>query len=272
MFERLNLFSNKEKEISRTINETQKWLFWLEKWIIKKYFSQALNRLKNLFKKKSNRSRIENTPNRPSQNPNRPSQSPNRPNQTPPNGRIDNMEMNSPNTISNEMFKELLSMEWSQNFIAKVHSSTFWESFVTWPYGMVYKHIDQNWNLLNTPTTFKDGEKVDPNWAKENARAYYNKKSKQWKQTLDQNGCKYNQDMLDALVSASWWTTASYNHLKNFVTSHRNDKEAIYNFWLKFATTAAWNGKVMPWLVRRRKFEANWFRWIHKPFSSYTVK
>ena len=267
MFEKLNLFSNKEKEISKTINETQKWLFWLEKWIIKKYFSQALNRLKNLFKKKSNW--YWNTT--PPQNENINHQPHDENVNHPPHNETIETPSNS-DTISEEMFHELLSMEWSQNFVAKIHSSKFWESFVTWPYGMVYKHIDENGNLLKTPTTFKDGEKVDPSWAKENARAYYNKKSKQWKQTLNQNGCKYNQDMLDALVSASWWTTASYNHLKKFVISHRNDKEAIYNFWLNFATTAAWNGNVMPWLVRRRKFEANWFKWIKKPFSSYPVK
>lgn len=264
MFERLNLFSNKEKEISKTISETQKWLFWLEKWIIKKYFSQALDWLKNLFKKKSRRHEENNRPNTPTQTP---------PTHETPDYRIDNIEIPSASSeISSEMLQELLGMEWSQNFIAKIHNATFWETFVTWPYGMVYKHIDQNWNLLERPIPFKDGEKVSPSRAKENAKAYYNKQAKKWKNTLDQNWCRYTQDMLDALVSASWWTTASYNHLKKFVLSHRNDKDAIYNFRLKFATTAAWNGKVMPWLVRRRKFEANRFKWIKKPFSSYTVK
>lgn len=267
MFEKLNLFSNKEKEISKTINETQKWLFWLEKWIIKKYFSQILNRLKNLFKKEP--SWYWNTTPPHNENIDQPPHNGNT-NQPPHNETIETT--NNSDKISEEMFHELLSIEWTQDFVAKIHHSKFWESFVTWPYGMVYKHIDQNWNLLERLIPFKDGEKVSPSRAKENAKAYYNKQAKKWKNTLDQNWCRYTQDMLDALISASWWTTASYNHLKKFVLSHRNDKEAIYNFRLKFATTAAWNGKVMPWLVRRRKFEANRFKWIKKPFSSYHVK
>jgi hypothetical protein len=80
---------------------------------------------------------------------------------------------------------------------------------------------------------------------------------------------KYSQDMLDALVSASWWTKKSVDSLKNFVLTHWDDKDAIFNFMSKFATTAAWNGKTMPWLVIRRNFEANWFRWKKEPMSEY---
>ena len=256
--ENLSEIIDKIAEIETTIDNTKKWLFWLEKWIIKKYFSQILNRLKNLFKKNSNW--YWNTI--PPQNENI--------NQPPQNETIE--IPNNCDTISEQMFQELLNIEWSQNFVATIHWKDFWETFVTWPYGMTYKHIDENGNLLSTPITFKDGERVSPSWAKENARAYYNKQAKKRKDILDKKWCKYTQNMLDALVSASCWTVKSFNNLKNFVTSHWDDKDAIYNYWLKFATTAAWNGKVMPWLVRRRKFEANWFKWIKKPFSSYPVR
>ena len=90
-------------------------------------------------------------------------------------------------TISDEMLQELLTMEWKQNFTAKTHSDNFWETFVTWPYGMVYKHIDKDWNLLKKPTAFTSGEKVSASWAEQNARAYYNKKAKQWKELLVEN-------------------------------------------------------------------------------------
>ena len=171
--------------------------------------------------------------------------------------------------ISESMFQQLLLMEWSQSFVAKTHSKKFWENFATWPYWMVYKHIDKNGNLLNKPVPFKDGERVNQTWAEKNARAYYNKRAKEWSSLLKWKWYTYTQEMLDALVSASWWTEKSVKSLKNFILSHRDDKNAIFNFMSKFATTAACNGKVMPWLVTRRKFEANRFAWTKHPYSDY---
>jgi len=171
--------------------------------------------------------------------------------------------------ISDAMFQQLLHMEGNQDFVAKSHKQKFWENFVTGPYGMVYKHIDESGNLLKTSVSFKEGEHVSKDWAEKNARAYYNKKAKEWADLLKSKWYKYSQDMLDALVSASWWTKKSVDSLKNFVLTHWDDKDAIFNFMSKFATTAAWNGKTMPWLVIRRNFEANWFRWKKEPMSEY---
>ena len=174
--------------------------------------------------------------------------------------------------ISEEMFQQLLYMEWDQDFVAKVHKNDFWEDFVTWPYGMVYKHIDENWNLLNNIVSFKDGERVSKDWAEKNARAYYNKRAKEWSDLLKSKWYKYSQDMLDALVSASWWTEKSVRRLKEFVLSHWDDKDAIFNFMSKFATTAAWNWKILRGLVIRRDFEANWFKGNKEPLSDYQKK
>ena len=172
-------------------------------------------------------------------------------------------------TISDAMFQQLLYMEGNQDFVAKSHKKDFWEDFVTWPYGMVEKHIDEDGNLLKKTLPFKEGERVDKNWAKNNARAYYNKRAKEWSDLLKSRWYEYTQDMLDALVSASWWTEKSVKRLKEFVLSHWDDKDAIFNFMSKFATTAAWNWKTMPWLVIRRDFEANWFKWNKEPMSEY---
>ena len=172
-------------------------------------------------------------------------------------------------TISDAMFQQLLYIEWNQDFVAKTHGKKFWENFVTWPYGMVYKHIDNNWNLLDKPITFKNGERVSKDWAEKNARAYYNKRAKERSDLLKSKWYEYTQDMLDALVSASWWTEKSVKILKEFVLSHWDDKDAIFNFMSKFATTAAWNWKTMPGLVIRRDFEANWFKWNKEPMSEY---
>jgi len=172
-------------------------------------------------------------------------------------------------TISDAMFQQLLYMEWDQDFVAKSHGKKFWENFVTGPYGMVYKHIDESGNLLENTVSFKEGERVSEDWAQKNARAYYNKRAKEWADLLRSKWYKYSQDMLDALVSASWGTKKSVDRLKSFVLSHWDDKDAIFDFMSKFATTAAWNWKTMPWLVIRRDFEANWFRWNKEPMSEY---
>ena len=172
-------------------------------------------------------------------------------------------------TVSDEMFKELLIMEGSQNFVAKTNRRDFWENFVTWPYWMVYKHIDRNGNLLKTPIGFDEWERVSKDWAEKNARAYYNKKAKEWSDLLKSKWYEYTKDMLDALVSASWGTKKSVDRLKEYVLSNRNDKKAISQFISSFATTSAWNWEVQKWLVTRRKFESNWFQWIKHPYTEY---
>ena len=171
--------------------------------------------------------------------------------------------------ISEDMFQQLLTMENSQNFVAKIHKKNFWESFVTWPYGMVYKLIDKKGNPLKSPIEFKAWERTTPERAKQNAKAYYDKRAQEWKDLLDKNWYEYNQAQLDSLVSASWWTAKSVERLQTFVLSHRNQPTEIYNFMSTFATTSAWNWETQPWLIIRRQFESNWFIWIQKSIKEY---
>ena len=168
--------------------------------------------------------------------------------------------------ISEDMFQQLLIMEWGQWYKAQIHRE-FKENFPTWPYGMVYKHIDQQWNLLKNIVPFKNWERVSKEWALNNARAYYNKRAQEWKSLLDEKWYKYTQSQLDSLVSASWWTENATNKLKSFVLWHRNDKNWIYNFLITFARTAKW--KIQWGLVARRKLEANWFMWTKKSYREY---
>ena len=182
-------------------------------------------------------------------------------------------ETTKPDKISNEMFEQLLKMEGkhkeSNNILVAKTGKQFWEKFPTWPYGMVYKHIDESWNPLKKAVPFKEWEKVTEDWWRKNAKAYYDKRAKEWKDILDSKWYKYTQCMLDSLVCQSWWTKKSTNSLKEYVTSHWNDKDGIFNFISKHATTAAWNWKVMPGLVKRAKFAANRFIWNKKPFKEY---
>lgn len=134
---------------------------------------------------------------------------------------------------------------------------------------MVYKHIDSKWNLLKRPIPFEENEHVSKQRAENNARVYYNKRAKEWSNLLKSKWYKYSQDMLDALVCASWWSKKSQDKLKNYVLSNWWNDETIYSFMSKFAVTAEWNWKVMPGLVRRRKIEANWFKWNKQPFQTY---
>ena len=181
-------------------------------------------------------------------------------------------ETTKPDKISNEMFEQLLKMEGKHkegnNLIART-GKQFWEKFPTWPFGMVYKHIDESWNPLKKAVPFKEWEKVTEDRWKKNAKAYYDKRAKEWKDILDSKWYKYTQCMLDSLVCQSWWTKKSTNNLKEYVTSHWNNKDGIFNFISKHATTAAWNWKVMPGLVKRAKFAANRFIWNKKPFKEY---
>jgi hypothetical protein len=171
------------------------------------------------------------------------------------------------NKISEDMFKQLLIMEWGQWYKAQVHKK-FREKFPTWPYGMVFKHIDQNWNLLKKIAPFKNWERVTREWALKNAKAYYNKRAQEWKNLLDWKWCKYNQDQLDSLVSASGWNQKPVERLKAFVVSHSNDKNAIFNYISHFATTSKW--VVQWWLIARRRLEANRFMWkTDKTYAEY---
>ncbi len=165
-----------------------------------------------------------------------------------------------PTTISEDIFQQLLMMEWWQWYVAQVHKK-YWENFVTWPYGMTQKHIDKNGKLLSDTIPFRNWERVSKEWALKNAKAYYNKRAKEWANELKAKWLKYTQEMLDALVSASWGTKKSVDTLKNFVFSNRWDKTWIFNFLEKFARTAAWTWKVLWWLITRRRLEANRFIW-----------
>jgi len=175
----------------------------------------------------------------------------------------------SPSTISDEMFEYLLSLEGSQSFVAQIHKKNFWENFVTWPYGMVYKYIDNNGRALKTPLKFKNWEKVSPEWAKKNARFYYNLRAKERKDLLSSKWYLYTQNMLDALVSASSGTKKSVDRLKNFVMLNWNKWiDFICDFLVDFATKDQ-NNKTQNWLVFRRLFEADWFRWIKNSIDYY---
>lgn len=257
IFDKLKNLINNSKEVTEVLEWTKKSLSLLEKetWI--NFFKRTWDWLKKFFWIKEN-------------NP-----SWNTVFETQTNA---NIERNSESEeilsewwgkISNDMFQELLKMEWNQDFTARIHRQSFGEDFPTWPYGMVYKHIDSQWNLLKNPIPFKDWERLTKDWSEKNAKAYYDKRAKDWTSLLDKNWYRYTQNNLDALVSASWWTTASVKRLKNFVTQHRDNKQDITRFLSTFATTSAWNWKIQPWLVSRRKFESNRFQWIKHPYSDY---
>lgn len=187
-------------------------------------------------------------------------------------GTVDSDETWSlPSGISDEMFTQLKLMEWEQAsseegfLVAKTHSRDFWEHFATWPYGMVYKRIDQDGKPLSQASHFFNGEKVTKERAEKNARAYYDRSAKEWKNVLQWK--TYTQHQFDALVSASWWTTASKKALQKFVLENWDTPSNISGYLLTFATKAAWDGKVKAWLVIRRKFESQWFMWGTKTFS-----
>lgn len=173
-----------------------------------------------------------------------------------------------PTTISEDIFKELLTMEWWQWYVAQVHKK-YWENFATWPYGMVYKHIDNNGNLLKHPIPFKEWEHTSQKWALDNAKAYYNKKAAERSKNLKAAWCNYNQNQLDALVSASWWTVKSYERLKDFVISHWNNLKEVFEFLKTFARRdSKWN--LLGWLIARRNLEADYFMWdTEKTYRDY---
>lgn len=165
-------------------------------------------------------------------------------------------------TISDEMFQHLLDKEGAHrtsdgNVYAKAETAQFGEKFVTGPYGMVYKHIDKNGNPLQRLEPFRQGEVVSDEWAKKNAKAYYDKQASEWHQLL--SGKEISQNQLDALVSASGGTVRATNAFKKYITEHWGDWDSISKFWKNFAITSAGNGQVQRGLVTRRNFEVNWF-------------
>lgn len=174
--------------------------------------------------------------------------------------------------ISDAMFENLLGVEGAHTangkLIAKSERKNFGENFVTGPHGMVYKHIDAQGNLLKTPQSFKEGEAVSPQWARANARAYYDKQAQEWEKLL-QGKQGVTQNRIDALVAATGGTAKAKKATQNFVLSHWGDWQAIEQHLRTHATTAAGNGKRMPGLVIRRQFEADWFKGEAKPYSWY---
>lgn len=177
-----------------------------------------------------------------------------------------NIESSRPlNDISDDMFEQILKMEGDQNFSASV-GKKFWENFVTWSYGQVYKRIDDKGNLLKNPVPFKDNERVTPSWAKKNARACYRHLAGLRKMWLGNR--KYNQNMFDALVCQSWWNLKWTYKLRDYVLKNWGNVSWISQY-LKTSRTKDNNNKTQPGLVKRAQFAANWFMWNKKPFTAY---
>ena len=241
MVESKEISSNSRESSKDVINWTKKSLSLLEKETRINFFKKARDRIKNLFGNEWNET-----------------------------------QKCWSDKISDEMFQQLLIMEGKQEksnntLVAKI-GTQFWEKFATWPYGMVYKHIDENGNLLKKPVEFKVGEEVSADWALKNAKAYYDKEAKERKEDLEKKWYTYTQNELDALVSTCGGTKKSKDNCKSFVLANRNDKNNVAGYIRTHATTAAGNGKVMPGLVRRREFEADWFQGSKKLYADYKVK
>lgn len=177
--------------------------------------------------------------------------------------------------ISNEMFEQLLKMEGKHEKGKKLVAKTgkqFWEKFPTGPFGMVYKHIDNKGNLLKKAIPFKEWEEVTEEWGRKNAKTCYDKRAKEIKEAFDKKWYKLSQDQIDALTSTCWWTSKSRKNCLNYVLDNWNDQKKVVKYISTHSTTAAWNGKVMPGLVYRRKFEADWFIWNKMTFAEHRAK
>ena len=170
--------------------------------------------------------------------------------------------------ISDEMFENICGAEGSGNFIAHAETKKFGEKFVTGPYGQVYKRIDEHGNPLKKILPFKEGERVDPVWAKMNAKQQYTERAQEWlKRLAGKPGL--TQDRLDALVSTTQGTSKAKEACYKYITEHWGDWDKIVEYIKTHAVTAAGNGKVMPGLKLRRLFEAAWFQGDKKPFKWY---
>lgn len=166
-------------------------------------------------------------------------------------------------TISNEMFENLVHAEGKNNWTA-AKGTKYGEDFVTGPLGQVYKY-----NAKGEITgTFKEGEKVTAQEAEENARRHYAAAFKEWKDLLAGKP-DVTQEKLDALVSATQGTRKSKKATMDYVLNNWGNWDKIDHYLRTHAVTAAGNGKVQPGLVLRRQFEADWFKGIKKPFSWY---
>lgn len=271
-----------------TIKNTKKSLSILEKETRVNIFRSTWNRLKNLFSPEEAQWQSSSVDNLPQKNTKTPAPSQeltknteNKEKTEKENTKKETKESKENGTtwsdkISNEMFEQLLKMEGKHkqgnNTLVAWVGKQFWEKFATWPFGMVYKHIDEQGNPLKKIVHFKAWEEVSEEWAKKNAKACYDKRAKERKEDLEKKWYSYTQNELDALVSTCGWTKKSSNSCKEFVLANRNNKNKVTEYIRTHATTAAWNGKVMPWLVRRREFEAGRFEWSKKLYADYKVK
>ena len=175
--------------------------------------------------------------------------------------------------ISNEMFEQLLKMEGKHkqgnNTLVAKTGKQFWEKFPTWPFGMVYKHIDNEGNLLKKAIPFKEWEEVTEEWGRKNAKACYDKRAKEIKEAFDNKWYKLSQDQLDALTSTCGGTSKSRKNCLNFVLENWNNQKKVVDYISTHSTTAAWNHQVQLGLVYRRKFEADWFVWNKMTFAEH---
>lgn len=175
--------------------------------------------------------------------------------------------------ISNEMFEQLLKMEGKHkqgnNTLVAKTGKQFWEKFPTWPFGMVYKHIDNEGNLLKKAVPFKEWEEVTEEWGRKNAKACYDKRAKEIKEAFDNKWYKLSQDQLDALTSTCGGTSKSRKNCLIFVLENWNNQKKVVDYISTHSTTAAWNHQVQLGLVYRRKFEADWFVWNKMTFAEH---
>lgn len=171
------------------------------------------------------------------------------------NTQIEQSEKKLPDTISEPVFKDLLHWEGSNGWVGR----KYWENFYTWAYGMTRRHLDSHWKPLNDSIPYPKGKKISDIEAKENARAYYNKRAKERATLLKKAWYKYTQNQLDALVAASSGTENAVQRLKDFVISHWNEwPDVISNFILGFATKSQ-NWQEQPGLIIARARQAGLF-------------
>lgn len=274
------------KSISPEIlQDTEKSLSNVEKETRINFFKKAWNRIKNLFSSKEEQWQPNLLNNELSKNQGNTSSTPENMVDTKNKGIGEKANTNKESQetaktwsdkISNEMFEQLLKMEGKHkqgnNTLVAKTGKQFWEKFTTWPFGMVYKHIDNEGNLLKKAVPFKEWEEVTEEWGRKNAKACYDKRAKEIKEAFNKKWYKLSQDQLDALTSTCGWTSKSRKNCLNYVLDNWNDQKKVVSYISTHSTTAAWNGKVQPGLVYRRKFEADWFVWNKMTFAEHRAK
>ncbi len=270
-----------------TIKNTKKSLSILEKETRVNIFRSTWNRLKNLFSPEEAQwqsSSVDNLPQKNTKTP-APSQELTKNTENKEKTEKENTKKETKESqettktwsdkISNEMFEQLLKMEGKHKKEGKLvakKGKQFWEWFPTWPFGMPYRHIDNEGNLLKKAIPFKEWEEVTEEWARKNAKACYDKRAKEIKEAFDKKWYKISQNQLDALTSTCGWTSKSRKNCLNYALDNRKDQKKVVEYISTHSTTAAWNGKVMPGLVYRRKFEADWFVWNKMTFAEHRSK